>query len=130
AMSDERGRVSVSGSDATVLGYDAWGARRNPDESAANWASFTPPVGNREFTGHEQIPDVGLINMNGRVYDPVLGRFLSPDPHVQFVANLQSYNRYSYVLNNPLSSTDPTGYWAGAPGWFNFVVNIGFTVAE
>ena len=48
--------------------------------------------------------------MNGRVYDPELGRFLSADPTVQFVANLQSYNRYSYVLNNPLSFTDPTGF--------------------
>jgi RHS repeat-associated protein len=111
AMSDERGRVSVSGPDATVLAYDAWGARRNPDESAANWASFTPPVGNREFTGQEQIPDTGLVNMNGRVYDPVLGRFLSPDPNVQDASDTQSYNRYSYVLNNPLRYTDPTGYF-------------------
>jgi len=115
AVSDEEGRVSTSSSDATVLAYDAWGARRNPDESAANWQSFTPPVGNREFTGQEQIPDVGLVNMNGRVYDPVLGRFLSPDPNVQDISDTQSYNRYSYVLNNPLRYTDPTGYvsWGG-----------------
>jgi hypothetical protein len=48
--------------------------------------------------------------MNGRVYDPVLGRFISADPQVQFASNLQSYNRYSYVHNNPLSFTDPSGY--------------------
>jgi hypothetical protein len=49
--------------------------------------------------------------MNGRVYDPELGKFLSADPHVQFEANLQSYNRYAYVHNNPLKYTDPTGYF-------------------
>ena len=48
--------------------------------------------------------------MNGRIYDPLLGRFLSADPVVQAPNNLQSYNRYSYVLNNPLSLTDPTGF--------------------
>jgi hypothetical protein len=66
--------------------------------------------------------------MNGRVYDPVIGRFLSPDPNIQFVDNLQSYNRYSYVVNNPLSYTDPTGYdFAGLSGstW----LNIGMAVA-
>jgi RHS repeat-associated protein len=56
------------------------------------------------------MPAVGLINMNGRVYDPVLGRFLSPDPQLQTPGDLQNYNRYSYVLNNPLRYTDPTGY--------------------
>jgi len=115
AMSDEEGRVSNSGPDATLLAYDAWGARRNPDETAAMSASFDLPIGGREFTGQEQIPDVGLVNMNGRVYDPALGRFLSPDPNVQDVSDLQSYNRYSYTLNNPLRYTDPTGYvsWSG-----------------
>jgi hypothetical protein len=48
--------------------------------------------------------------MNGRVYDPILGRFLSPDPSVQFVADFQSYNRYTYATNNPLKYVDPTGY--------------------
>lgn len=51
-----------------------------------------------------------LNHMNGRVYDPTIGRFLSPDPLVQAPNNTQSYNRYSYVWNNPLSYTDPTGY--------------------
>jgi len=50
------------------------------------------------------------VHMNGRIYDPLLGRFLSADPYIQFSGNLQSYNRYSYVMNNPLSATDPTGY--------------------
>lgn len=56
------------------------------------------------------LDDLGLIHMNGRIYDPKIGRFLSADPHIQSPINLQSYNRYSYVLNNPLKYTDPTGY--------------------
>jgi hypothetical protein len=48
--------------------------------------------------------------MNGRVYDPELGRFMSADPFVQAPYNSQSYNRYSYTFNNPLSYTDPSGY--------------------
>ena len=111
AMSDEEGRVAGTEQDATLLAYDAWGARRNPDESAAVPTSFALPTGNREFTGQEQIPDVGLVNMNGRMYDPSLGRFLSPDPSIQDVSDLQSYNRYSYALNNPLRYTDPTGFF-------------------
>src|SRR6185312_7468836 len=115
AISDDQGRLSsteTSSLDATALGYDAWGARRNPDGSPASYASFDVPVGGREFTGQEQIPDVGLVNMNGRLYDPALGRFLSPDPHIQHLDDPQSYNRYSYVTNNPLRYTDPTGYWS------------------
>jgi len=52
--------------------------------------------------------------MNGRVYDPELGRFLSADPFVQDLTNLQAHNRYTDVLNNPLSLTDPTGFFFGA----------------
>jgi len=62
------------------------------------------------FTDHEHMDSVGLIHMNGRVYDPELGRFMSADPFVQAPYNSQSYNRYSYVFNNPLSFTDPSGY--------------------
>nr|WP_212668853.1 RHS repeat-associated core domain-containing protein [Pseudoalteromonas sp. NBT06-2] len=49
--------------------------------------------------------------MNGRIYDPTLGRFLQADPFIQAPSNSQSYNRYSYVLNNPMSYTDPSGYF-------------------
>ena len=48
--------------------------------------------------------------MNGQIYDPTLGRFLQADPFIQFQDNTQSYNRYSYVLSNPMSYTDPSGY--------------------
>ncbi|MFH1334106.1 MAG: RHS repeat-associated core domain-containing protein, partial [Pseudomonadota bacterium] len=53
---------------------------------------------------------VNLIHMNGRVYDPVLGRFLSADPQIQDPTNSQSLNRYTYCMNNPIAFTDPTGY--------------------
>jgi RHS repeat-associated protein len=124
AVSDEQGRIinPQLGRNPGLLSYDSWGARRGSESEAANPAAFDPPPGHREFTGHETIPGVGLINMNGRVYDPEIGRFLSPDPNVQFVANLQAYNRYSYALNNPLRYTDPTGYFFS--GTFDFVVNI------
>ena len=55
------------------------------------------------------IPELGIVNMNGRLYDPVLGRFFSPDNYVQMPDNSQSFNRYSYCLNNPLKYTDPSG---------------------
>ena len=71
-------------------------------------------VSDHGFTGHEHLPDVGLINMNGRIYDPITARFLSADPSIQSPGNLQSYNRYSYVMNNPLAYTDPSGY-----SWFS-----------
>ncbi|KNC68159.1 hypothetical protein AC626_06480 [Pseudoalteromonas rubra] len=63
------------------------------------------------FTGHEMLNELNIIHMNGRIYDPTLGRFLQADPHIQAPENSQSYNRYSYVLNNPLSYTDPSGYF-------------------
>jgi RHS repeat-associated protein len=113
AVSDDKGHVATvaaAGPNAGVMGYDPWGARRNPDGRAADPTTFAPAPGNREFTAQETIPAIGLVNMNGRVYDPAAGRFLSPDPNVQAPTDLQSYNRYSYVLNNPLRYTDPTGY--------------------
>jgi RHS repeat-associated protein len=63
----------------------------------------------RGYTGHEHLPMFGLINMNARLYDPVLGRFLAPDPYVQAPDFSQSFNRYSYCLNNPLMYVDEDG---------------------
>ena len=63
------------------------------------------------------MPNFSLINMNGRLYDPILGRFLSPDNYVQIPNFSQSFNRYSYCLNNPLKYTDPDGeivWWVAA----------------
>ncbi|MEZ9821915.1 RHS repeat domain-containing protein [Shewanella sp. 10N.286.45.A1] len=66
----------------------------------------------RGFTDHEHLDDVQLIHMNGRVYDYNLGRFMSVDPYIQAAGNSQSINPYSYIMNNPLAGTDPTGYCA------------------
>jgi RHS repeat-associated protein len=91
--------------------YDAWGRRRNPE----TWDYDTipaPTLIDRGYTGQEHLDEFGLINMNGRMYDPYIGRFLSVDPFIQFPGNSQSFNGYSYCLNNPLSYTDPSGMLA------------------
>jgi RHS repeat-associated protein len=93
-------------------GFDASGLRRKADWSkmtASELALFKSPITDRGFTGHEQIDEIGLIHMNGRVYDPMLGRFISADPIIQDPTDLQSLNRYTYVRNNPLSLIDPSG---------------------
>jgi RHS repeat-associated protein len=100
--------------------YDAWGNPRNPSDwsqteglSNPGWDSDRgdDPATRRGYTGHEMLQELGLVHMNGRIYDGIIGRFLSPDPFIQYPHNSQSYNRYSYVLNNPLSYTDPSGYF-------------------
>lgn len=63
------------------------------------------------FTGHEHLDHLGLVHMNGRIYDASLGRFMSADPFIAQPTNLQNYNRYAYVNNNPLSYTDPSGFF-------------------
>ncbi len=101
-ITDESGTVEQE------LSFDAWGRQRN----ATNWgySSFPGLKFERGYTFHEHLAEFDLINMNGRVYDPVMARFLSPDPMTQNPGNLQHYNRYAYVLNNPLKYTDPSGY--------------------
>jgi RHS repeat-associated protein len=64
----------------------------------------------RGFTDHEHLNEQQLIHMNGRVYDYNLGRFMSVDPFIQSPTSTQSVNPYSYIMNNPLAGTDPTGY--------------------
>lgn len=82
------------------------------------------------YTGHEQVDRSGIVHMNGRVYDPALGRFLQADPIVQDPSNVQNLNRYTYVLNNPLAHTDPTGYWGKQQqGYLRTAAAIAITVA-
>ena len=97
---------------------DAWGQRRDPLDWVGAPTTATDDGGPdsltpRGFTGHEMLDDLGLVHMNGRIYDPLLGRFLSADIVVQAPASLQAFNRYSYVYNNPLSLTDPSGFFSG-----------------
>ena len=106
-LTDESGAV------VERLSYDAWGKRRVASGVSA-WRDPVVPIAGAEtrrgFTGHEHLDEFALIHMNGRVYDPSLGRFLSADPFIQFPASTQGLNRYSYVRNNPLRATDPDGY--------------------
>ena len=107
--------ADASGAAAQSMGFTAWGARRNPDDwtelADAAARSFDACATARGFTGHEMLDAVGAVHMNGRLYDPALGRFLRADPFVQFPKDLQGHNRYSYALNNPLAHTDPSGHF-------------------
>ena len=113
------GLVNQNDSIVEEYSYDAClsrcsreGRRRNP----TNWTYDSvpqPQYMHRGYTMHEMLDEFGLINMNGRCYDPVVGRFLSPDIIVQNPNNTQCYNRYSYAVNNPLKYTDPSGWSYG-----------------
>ena len=63
----------------------------------------------RGYCGYKHVEYHGLIHMNARLYDPVIGRFLSPDPYVQMPDFSQNFNRYTYCLNNPLVYKDENG---------------------
>jgi len=131
----------VKSTDLTYQAYsfDAWGRRRSADD----W-SYTLDVNDqalfagRGFTGHEHLPEFGLINMNGRLYDPLLGRFLSPDNNVQLPDFSQNFNRYSYALNNPLKYTDPEGEFiftafliaASASMLIDYGIQVGMNYAQ
>ena len=105
------------------LAYDPYGSRRATDwtrsltaAEKATLAGTLRETTSRGFTGHEQLDRVGLIHMHGRMYDPVLGRYLSPDAAVSHPGFSQSWNGYAYVSNSPLSYTDPTGMVQAGPG--------------
>ena len=94
------------------LSYDAWGNLRDPNTWIRLWSDpiYEEPMFDRGYTGHEHMIAFGLINMNGRCYDPVMSSFLSVDAFVQSPDNSQNFNRYAYCLNNPLKYTDPSGW--------------------
>jgi len=135
--------TDASGSIEENLSFDAWGRRRN----ATDWTFDNMPTSflfDRGFTGHEHLDEFGLINMNGRMYDPKVGAFLSPDVFANS-SSTQGLNRYSYAFNNPLAYVDPSGYLAIGGGaiysptgdnsalqlagynWFNGMLNNRFT---
>lgn len=92
------------------LSYDPWGRLRNPLLNSIYTPGNEPALMiGRGYTGHEHLTWHGLINMNARMYDPVLGRFLSPDPFVQAPDLSQNFNRYTYAMNNPFRYTDQSG---------------------
>ncbi|KIA99667.1 hypothetical protein OA88_19100 [Flavobacterium sp. JRM] len=103
--------IAITDNNAAIVEkrlYDAWGAIIKVQNGAGVTLDGLTVL-DRGYTGHEHIQSMGLINMNGRLYDPKLHRFLQPDNYIQQVENTQNYNRYAYVLNNPLKYTDPSG---------------------
>ncbi|QEI10875.1 tandem-95 repeat protein [Cellvibrio japonicus] len=113
AMTDANGNLTGR------MSFGVWGQRQQ-----ASWQTGTPPTTElnsfktqQGYTGHEQLDNHDLIHMGGRVYDPTIGRFLSADLYIQSPYNTQSFNRYSYVFNNPLSRIDPTGYFSDMMQW-------------
>ena len=103
ALTDQNGNV------VEKYAYDPWGARRNPTD----WRYKDTRSGfitNRGYTGHEHLEMFNIINMNGRVYDPLTAMFFSPDPFIQAPDNWLNYNRYGYCMNNLTRYTDPSGY--------------------
>jgi RHS repeat-associated protein len=79
--------------------FDAWGVLTHGEMKVLD----------RGYTSHEHLQDVGIIHMNGRLYDPLLRRFLNADENIQDPYNTQNYNKYGYVMNNPLLFNDPSG---------------------
>ena len=117
--------IDEDGNSVFEASYDAWGKQTVTKNDIGFYLGYT---------GHEMLAEFNLINMNGRVYDPVLGRFLSPDNFVQAPDNSQSFNRYSYCLNNPLKYTDPSGEYAILDDVFSILlggfVNLGINLID
>ena len=122
------------------MSFGAWGQRRKAAPSPSDvfvpiamdevWSELGQTIENttnRGFTGHEHFDQLGIIHMNGRIYDPAMGRFLQADPLIQDPYDTQSLNRYSYVMNNPLSYTDPTGYFRLRKGFWRTALAVGIT---
>ncbi len=102
--------VDTAGTVLQELSCSAWGLLRDPQTLEPYGPEAQPELLlGRGYTGHEHLPWFGLVNMNARLYDPAVGRFLSPDPLIKAPDNTQNYNRYSYCLNNPLRYVDSNG---------------------
>lgn len=125
---------NTSNSIAQEYSFDAWGRRRNPTNWSYDLTSQPELFADRGFTSHEYLKYFNLYNMNGRMYDPLVGRFISPDPFVQAPNMTQSMNRYTYCMNNPLVYVDYNGYtwfknlgdWMGST--WRTVVTVGVTI--
>lgn len=112
--------IAITGDDDAGMGlkatvkearsYDAFGLARNPDWKDGGYAGIEPALSVQGYTGHNDDAELGLIDMKGRIYDPLLGRFLSADPLISNPAATQPWHPYAYVDNNPLRDTDPSGF--------------------
>ena len=97
------------------MAYDAWGRRRQSNGLEVDWQSLSAQsasntLDHKGYTDQEQLDDLSLVHLNGRVYDPMTARFTSPDPTIPDPYDLQSLNRASYVRNSPMDKVDPTGF--------------------
>ena len=114
--------ANISGTVIESTSFDAHGNRRDPN----TWQGTAPPPSSTThgFTGQEHVDSLNFIHMNGRIYDPTLGRMLRADPIAD--PGSQGLNRYSYVANNPLTLTDPSGY-----SWFSNILRavVGVAIA-
>ena len=122
--------TDAGGASLLVQAYDPFGERRKSDwtgmlsaSERQTLADNQPLKTSRGYTGHEHLDRTGFIHMNGRLYDPQLGRFLSPDPIVAAPGSSQSWNSYSYVSNSPLSYVDPGGQFQAGIG-----CNVGYVM--
>ncbi len=117
AISDDKGALIER------MSFDPWGKRREKADEP-RFHTFR-----RGFTGHEHLDNLGLVHMNGRVYDPRIGRFISADPFTDGAQATQAFNRYTYVSNNPLRFIDPSGFgFLSSVG--NFFGGIGRGIAN
>ncbi|MDP3685025.1 MAG: RHS repeat-associated core domain-containing protein, partial [Ignavibacteria bacterium] len=121
-------QVNTSNTVVAEYNFDAWGRRRSADDwSYTLDANDLALFADRGFTGHEHLTLFNLVNMNGRLYDPLVGRFLNVDPYVQMPDYSQNVNRYSYCLNNPLKFSDESGEfltWSFGKGSFSIGFNL------
>lgn len=108
-VTDERGNVVAR------FSYDAWGARRDRPWTRSPTGRDGTPAFDHGYTGHEHDDEWGVIHMRGRAYDPAMRRMTGVDPFVVNPFGVQSFNRYSYVLNDPINLIDPSGYTAKDP---------------
>lgn len=109
---DHLGSINTITNDAGVPVYeqtfDAWGCKRNVNDWTYDNITTAPNWLWRGFTGHEHLPDYDLIDMNGRIYDPIVSQFVSVDP---MLSSYPGQSPYNYALNNPLRYIDPSGEW-------------------
>lgn len=120
--------VDGNGTVVRRFAYDPWGKRVNPADWTQPDTSDELYHINRGYTMHEHLDDFGLINMNGRVFDPAVAQFLSPDEYIQNDGNWLNFNRYAYCVNNPLKYTDPSGEFFATI--LTFVCDLSFSIVR
>ncbi|WP_028768313.1 RHS repeat domain-containing protein [Shewanella fidelis] len=124
--------TNSAGSVVQQFTYDPWG-KQTAAYTHSLLNGLISPSASKGYTGHETVEHMDIIHMNGRIYDAEIGRFLQADPFIQQADNLQNYNRYAYVLNNPMSYTDPSGFffdkiWKAIKKYWKPIVAIVATV--